>query len=364
MQTPLHELHRRLEAKMASFAGWQLPLRYRGIREEHLHTRSHAALFDVCHMGQIRVQGPGASRALETLLPADLKGCAPGTVRYTFFTSETGGILDDLLALCLDKDSWLLVVNAARTEADIAFLKSRLPAQLKPQHLADEALLALQGPAAAAAMQSLCPGSEKLYFMQLRLLHTAGVPCLVSRSGYTGEDGFEISLPGCHAVAVAEALLAAPGILPAGLGARDSLRLEAGLCLHGQDISESTTPVEAALEWSIPAVRRPGGERAGGFPGEAVIFQQLQAGSERRRTGLRPQGQAPLRSGTKLWDKSGLAGEISSGGFSPSLGGPVAMGYVNTACRQETRPLWAQLRGRKIPVQLTPINAVPLNYRR
>ncbi len=365
MQTPLYELHRRLGARMASFAGWELPLQYRGIREEHLHTRSQATLFDVSHMGQIRVQGAGASRLLESFLPANLQESAPGAVRYTFFTSEEGGMLDDLLALCLQEDSWLLVVNAAQTDIDIAFLRAELPAGIKLSHAADEALLALQGPGAAQVMQTLCPGSEELHFMQAGNFEISGFPCLVSRSGYTGEDGFEISLSQSHAIPVAEALLAAPGVLPAGLGARDSLRLEAGLCLYGRDISESTTPVEAALEWSIPPSRRPGGERAGGFPGETVIFQQLEEGAPRRRTGLHPAGKAPLRAGTALCDKTAsLAGEITSGGFAPSLGRPTAMGYVNRACLEEGLPLQAELRGRKIPVHIAPLNAVPLNYRR
>ncbi|MBY0296128.1 MAG: glycine cleavage system aminomethyltransferase GcvT, partial [Methylobacterium sp.] len=293
--TPLHDLHLRLGARMVPFAGYAMPLQYpAGQLKEHLHTRQAAGLFDVSHMGQVVLSGPDPdriARALESLIPADLSGLKIGRQRYGLLTDESGGILDDLMVARFD-DRLVVVVNAANKRADAARLRERLPAEIAVEERPD-ALIALQGPAAEAALATLAPEVAAMRFLDVRAVTLLGAPGFVARSGYTGEDGFEISVPAEAAEAVAEALLAQPGVMPVGLGARDTLRLEAGLCLHGADIDATTSPAEADLGFAIPKVRRRGGARAGGFPGEARILQELEAGTARRRVGLRPEGRAP-----------------------------------------------------------------------
>lgn len=356
---------------MVEFAGYALPIQYpTGILQEHLHTRRAAGLFDVSHMGQIALRplpGEGVAEvaaALERLVPVDVAGLAPGRQRYALFTEPGGGILDDLM-IANRGDHLFLVVNAACKAADLAHLQAGLDGLCVVEPL-DRALVALQGPQAEAALAALAPDAAAMRFMDVRELRLLGGPVIVSRSGYTGEDGFEISVPAERAKDVAEALLAQPGVLPVGLGARDSLRLEAGLCLYGHDIDTTTTPVEAALEWAIQPARRTGGARAGGFPGAETILGQIAAGATRRRVGLRPEGRAPLREGTELFEVEGgpVVGRITSGGFGPSLEAPVAMGYVPIALAAPGTRLLGQLRGRMVPVEVARMPFVPAGYKR
>jgi aminomethyltransferase len=320
-------------------------------------------------MGQIALRARSgdladAARALEALVPMDLQGLAPGRQRYAFFTNETGGIIDDLM-VANRGDHLLLVVNAARKEADLAHLEAALAGACELEPL-DRGLLALQGPKAEAVLATLLPEAAAMRFMDVRAVESRGVPLVVARSGYTGEDGFEISLSSRDALDVAEALLASPEVAPIGLGARDSLRLEAGLCLWGQDIDETTTPVEAALEWAIQPARRRGGAREGGFPGAGTILGQIAAGAERRRVGLRPEGRAPMREGTELFvEATGKAvGRITSGGFGPSLEAPVAMGYVPIGQAAPGTRLLGRLRGNMLPVTVAKMPMIEPGYRR
>ena len=370
--TPLDALHRRLGARMVGFAGHAMPLQYPdGILKEHLHCRAQAALFDVSHMGQVRLwprdgDVASAARALERLTPADLLALGEGRQRYALLTEGRGGILDDfMVANC--GDHLFLVVNAARRQADIAHMEATLFDACRLEALQDRALIALQGPEAGSVLAALAPESEAMRFMDVRELTLAGAACLVARSGYTGEDGFEISLPAEAAEAVAERLLAHRAVAPAGLGARDSLRLEAGLCLHGQDIDATTTPVEAGLEWSIGRARRPGAEREGGFPGAARIFSELGAGPARRRVGLRVEGRAPIRAGAALFDQvtgDDAVGHVTSGVFGPSLGAPVAMGYVPARLAEPGTTLWAELRGRRLTTAVAALPFMPARQKR
>jgi aminomethyltransferase len=369
-QTPLHALWVSRGARMVPFAGYDMPLQFPdGILKEHLHTRAAAGLFDVSHMGQIALRPRSgeladAAAALERLVPVDLLGLAEGRQRYGFFTNDDGGILDDLMVAnrC---DHLFLVVNAARKAEDLALLTDALGDACEVEPL-DRALVALQGPQAEAALAELHPDVAAMRFMDVRALDFHGVPAVVSRSGYTGEDGFEIAVPARHAADLAERLLAIDGVAPVGLGARDSLRLEAGLCLWGHDIDETTTPVEAALEWAIQPARRQGGARAGGFPGDATILRQIAEGAERRRVGLRPEGRAPMREGTELFaDEDGPAiGRITSGGFGPSLDAPVAMGYVPIDKAAPGTRLLGRLRGRMLPVTVAKTPLVETGYKR
>lgn len=363
--TPLHELHLELKAKMVPFAGYLMPLHYRaGILKEHLHTRTGAGLFDVSHMGQLRLTGPGVDRALEGLVPADLLGLPPGRQRYTLLTTANGGIIDDLM-VNRQQDCLHLVVNAARKAEDLRHLRDALPPGIGIEVLADSALLALQGPAAAEILSHYASQLRDLPFMATAELELAGCRCRVSRSGYTGEDGFEISLPGASAIALARELLGHEAVWPIGLGARDSLRLEAGLCLYGNDITELTTPVEAGLTWVIPKCRRPAGSRPGGFPGYERIAAQLREGPSRRRVGLRPEGRAPVRAGVPLHDGGGRrVGEVTSGGYGASVGGPVAMGYVESQSAATGSVLEARLRGRSHPVEVVKMPFTPHRYYR
>jgi aminomethyltransferase len=359
-RTPLHSLHLGLGAKMVPFAGYDMPVQYpAGIMAEHLHTRAKAGLFDVSHMGQVRLGASGAAEALERLVPGDIKALAPGRMRYTLFTNERGGILDDLMATAAG-DHLFLVVNAARKAQDIAHLQRHLGAAAVTP-LADRALLALQGPAAAAVLERFAPGAPALSFMSGAPLAVDGVACFVTRSGYTGEDGFELSVPADAAERLARRLLAEPEVMPVGLGARDSLRLEAGLCLHGHDIDETTTVIEADLGWAIQKRRRV----EGGFPGAEVVQREMAAGAARKRVGIRPEGRAPAREGTEIIDDAGASvGRITSGGFGPSADGPIAMGYVAAAKAALGTPLKLLVRGTPRPARIVPLPFVPHRYHR
>ncbi len=370
--TPLHALHLARGGKMVPFAGYDMPVQYpAGVLREHLHTRSCAGLFDVSHMGQIALRAKSgraedAALALERLVPQDIVAVAPGRQRYAQFTNEAGGILDDLMVENFG-DHLFLVVNAACKAADEAHLREKLSDSCIIENLADRALIALQGPKAESALAKFCADVPAMKFMDTGPRRVAGFDCYVSRSGYTGEDGFEISVPAEHAAALATALLDNSDVLPIGLGARDSLRLEAGLCLYGHDIDTTTTPVEAALEWSIQKSRRNGGARAGGFPGAAKILAQLEEGAPRRRVGLKPEGRAPVREGAALFADSTSTekiGKVTSGGFGPSLNAPVAMGYLPTSLAAVGTAVFAEVRGQRLPLKVASTPFVPNTYKR
>jgi aminomethyltransferase len=368
--TPLDGLHRGLGAKMVAFAGYAMPVHFAaGVLKEHLHTRSAAGLFDVSHMGQIEITPRSgrladAQAALEGLIPMDVVGLKEGRQRYGLLTNEAGGILDDLMFANLG-DRLFLVVNAACKEADFAHLVRHLGGSCTVAWL-DRALIALQGPAAEDALAVLNPGARAMRFMDVRELELEGASARVSRSGYTGEDGYEISLPLEAAEAVATRLLSEEGVLPIGLGARDSLRLEAGLCLYGHDMDATTTPVEAGLEWAIQPARRRGGERAGGFPGADVILGQIESGASRRRVGLTPEGRAPMREGVELLPEEDgpPVGRITSGGFAPTLNTPVAMGYVPIELAAPETRLLGRLRGKTLPVTVARMPFIKPGYKR
>jgi aminomethyltransferase len=359
-KTALNALHRELGAKMVPFAGYDMPVQFpMGILNEHLHTRAKAGLFDVSHMGQVRLSGARAPRELERLVPGDYLGLPVGRTRYTLLLNDRAGILDDLMVTNAG-DHLFVVVNAANKHADLAHLREHLRG-VGVDYLDDRALIALQGPAAAAVMGRLAPQALELVFLSGARLRVAGHDCFVTRSGYTGEDGFEISVAAGAAEALARTLLAEPEVKPIGLGARDSLRLEAGLCLHGSDIDATTTPIEADLGWTIGKRRR----AEGGFPGHAVIVRQLAEGVTRKRVGLRPEDKAPARAHTSLTDANGHAiGEITSGGFGPTVGGPIAMGYVKPEFAKPETRLNAVIRGTPRPVRVVPLPFVKPNYHR
>jgi aminomethyltransferase len=371
-RTPLHALHLALGGKMVPFAGYDMPVQYAaGVLREHLHTRASAGLFDVSHMGQIALRPKSgkvgdAALALERLVPQDIVAIAPGRQRYAQFTSETGGILDDLMVANFGSHLFV-VVNAACKAEDEAHLRARLSDACVIEPLPDRALIALQGPKAESVLAKLCADAPAMRFMDSGPRKVGGIDCFVSRSGYTGEDGFEISVPAEHAEALTNALLSDPDLLPIGLGARDSLRLEAGLCLYGHDIDTTTTPVDGALEWSIQKSRRAGGARAGGFAGADRILAQFEQGAPRRRVGLRPQGRAPVREGAVLFadaTSSEPIGRVTSGGFGPSLNAPVAMGYLPTSHARAGSSVFAEVRGQRLAVQVAAMPFVPNNYKR
>ncbi|WP_137128866.1 glycine cleavage system aminomethyltransferase GcvT [Rhizobium sp. FY34] len=369
--TPLHALHVSLGARMVPFAGYDMPVQYpAGVLKEHLHTRAKAGLFDVSHMGQVLVKADtgayaDAALALEALVPVDILGLKPGRQRYGFFTDDAGNILDDLM-LANRGDHLFVVVNAGCKSADIAHMRAHLPGcTVTP--LEDRALIALQGPAAVTVLATLNPDVAAMKFMDVRDVTLSGVTCIVSRSGYSGEDGFEISVPSEKAEDLAKALLAHEDCEAIGLGARDSLRLEAGLCLYGNDIDTTTSPIEASLEWAIQKVRRQGGEREGGFPGAARILAELAGGTVRRRVGLKPEGKAPVRAHAKLYaDAEGQTeiGEVTSGTFGPSIEGPVAMGYVPTAFAAPGTPIFAEVRGKYLPLAVAALPFITPTYKR
>ena len=367
LRTPLYDLHVSLGARMVPFAGYEMPVQYPlGVLKEHLHTRAHAGLFDVSHMGQVELHGPDAAKALETLVPVDVIGIAPKKQRYAFFTNEQGGILDDLMIF--NTGSYLhVVVNAACKAQDIAHLQKHIGNRCDIRVRDDLALLALQGPGAEVALKGVAVGEVPQTFMAGGRVKLAGIDCLVTRSGYTGEDGFEISVPAAQCEALAKALLAQPNVQPIGLGARDSLRLEAGLCLYGHDLDTTTTPVEASLTWAMQKVRRTGGERAGGFPGASVILGQLDdaAKVKRKRVGLKPEGRAPIREGVELQDAAGnKIGVVTSGGFGPTVNAPVIMAYVDAAHAAVGSKINAMLRGTPTPVTVVAMPFAPHGYKR
>jgi aminomethyltransferase len=370
-RTPLHALNLELGGRMVAFAGYDMPVQFpAGVLKEHLHTRHAAGLFDVSHMGQITLRPKSgnvrdAALALETLVPVDIAGLGEGRQRYGFFTSRSGGILDDLM-ISNRGDHLMLIVNAACKAADEAHLRKHL-ASCCDIAVLDRVLIAVQGPAAATALALLAPPCAAMTFMDVASLTVVGAEYIVSRSGYTGEDGYEISIPRDHAEHAVRALLAIDGIAPVGLAARDSLRLEAGLCLYGSDITERTTPVEAALQWSIQPVRRTGGERAGGFPGADVILDQLANGASRRRVGLRADGRQPVRGGASLYASEhgdDVIGSVTSGGFGPTLNAPVAMGYVPTAYARAGATVFADVRGKRVTMTVTKLPFVPARFHR
>ena len=360
-RTPLYDLHRALGAKLVPFAGYEMPLHYAaGILAEHLHVRAKAGLFDVSHMGQLRLEGVDAAHSLEALVPGDIVGLKPGRMRYTLFTNKAGGALDDLM-VTRAADHLFLVVNAARKAEDTAHLRHHLPGSVALTPLADRALLALQGPAAAEVLGRLMPETRTMAFLSGAPAQIDSVACFVTRSGYTGEDGFELSVPARDAEHVARLLLAAPEVMPVGLGARDSLRLEAGLCLYGHDIDETTTVIEADLAWTVGKRRR----TEGGFPGADVIARQLAQGAPRRRVGLKPEGRAPAREGTPILDARGNPlGQVTSGGFGPSVDGPIAMGYVAASGVVVGATVDLLVRGTKRPARIVPLPFVPTRYYR
>ncbi len=360
--TPLHALHRELGARLVPFAGFEMPLQYRGgILAEHRHCRASAALFDVSHMGQIMLSGAGAAAALEALVPSDVRELAPGRCRYTVFTNEQGGILDDLIVACEEAGRLRLVVNASCRESDLHHLRASLPREVEVRLLEDEALIALQGPKAAAVLARLVPEAVRLRFMETGRFQLPDVACRISRTGYTGEDGFEIAVPAARAEALFRRLLAEPEVAPAGLGARDTLRLEAGLCLYGQDIDASTTPVEAGLGFVVGKRRR----QEGGFPGAAIILRQLREGAARRLVGLKVEGRQPVRAGASLADAEGrTVGRVTSGGFGPTCGAPIALGYVEARLAAPGSALTAVVRDRRMPLRVVSLPFVPHRYRR
>jgi glycine cleavage system T protein (aminomethyltransferase) len=368
---PLHAFHLSQRARMVPFAGYEMPIQYpAGTLQEHLHTRAAAGLFDVSHMGQITLRPRSgnildAARALESLVPADIVSLSPGRQRYALFTNESGGIRDDLMVANLG-EYLLLVVNAACKAADEAHLREHLSGLCDITSLSDRALLALQGPKACAALAELAPAVAGMRFMDVGVHTIAGASCFVTRSGYTGEDGFEISVPIEKVELLAEQLVSNPQVELIGLGARDSLRLEAGLCLYGNDIDSGTTPVEAALEWAMQRSRRKGGARAGGFPGSEVILAQLEHGTGRRRVGLQS-ALRPVRAGALLFtdEKSDTPiGQVTSGGFGPSVGGPVAMGYVPSSAASIGTQLYAQVRNERSIITVAALPFAPHNYQR
>jgi aminomethyltransferase len=365
LQTPLHRLHVELGAKMVPFAGYDMPVNFPGgIIAEHRWCRENAALFDVSHMGQLRLVGDGAAAALESLVPVDVVDLPVGKQRYALFTNASGGILDDLMVARRPNDL-LLVVNASRKQADIQHLRVDIGHRCQVIPLPERALLALQGPKAVRALQRLATGVEQLVFMSGGTFDIAGAECFVTRSGYTGEDGFEISVPAEQAEHLAKALLSQPEVKPVGLGARDTLRLEAGLCLYGHDINENTTPIEAGLGWAIQKVRRPGGARAGHYPGADKIASQLAGGVQIKRVGLVGLERIPVREGAVLVDAQGhKLGHVTSGTLAPTVNQPIAMAYLAANHAIANHEVYAEVRGKRQPMRVASMPFVPPGYHR
>ncbi len=378
LKTPLHALHLELNARMVPFAGYHMPVQYpMGLMAEHLHTRAAAGLFDVSHMGQLRLVGPDAAAAFETLMPVDVIDLPVGKQRYGLLLNDAGGILDDLMFFKREADIFV-IVNGACKVADIAHIQERIGSRCQVIPVPERALLALQGPKAVDALSRLSPGVEKLVFMTGGEFVVAGIPCFLTRSGYTGEDGFEISVPDTQADALARALLAQPEVKPIGLGARNSLRLEAGLCLYGQDLDTTTTPVEAGLNWAMQKVRRAGGAREGGFPGATKIIAQLAYSAEastplgskdsklsRRRVGLIALERIPVREHTTVQDLNGNAiGEVTSGLLGPTFDKPIAMAYINAEFATLGTRVNAIVRGKTVLMEVSNMPFVPTRYYR
>jgi aminomethyltransferase len=370
LHLPLEALHVELGAKMVPFAGYSMPVQYGlGVMKEHLHTRAAAGLFDVSHMGQVILRGADyqtVALGMEALVPVDVAGLGVNRQRYGYFTNAAGGIEDDLM-LANRGDHLFVVINAACKAADIALMRAGLPADVTLDVIEDRALLALQGPLAEDVLAQLNPAARTMRFMDVATLELAGAACWVSRSGYTGEDGYEISVPADAAETLARALLSDTRVAPIGLGARDSLRLEAGLCLYGHDIDAHTSPIEAGLGWAIQKVRRTGGARAGGFPGAARILSELETTAPRARVGLLPEGRAPMREGTALYateDSDQPIGHVTSGGFGPTVSAPVAMGLITRDHAAAGTPLFGEVRGKRLPVTVVALPFTPANFKR
>jgi len=363
--TALNDLHIELGGKMVPFAGYSMPVQYpMGIVKEHLHTRNQAGLFDVSHMGQVRLSGDKVASVLESLMPVDIVGLGEMKQRYALFTNEQGGVMDDLMVTNAG-DHLFVVVNAACKEQDINHMRKYIGEECDIEVLEDQALLALQGPQAGAVMARLAPQSAELVFMTAANVQINGIDCFITRSGYSGEDGFEISVHNDQAEQLARTLLAQPEVEPVGLGARDSLRLEAGLCLYGHDLDTQTTPVESSLLWALTKSRRADGERPGGYPGADVIMQQIAEGVSRKRVGLRPEGRIPVREGAVLVDDGdNEIGVVTSGGYGPSIEAPVAMGYVKIEFAALDTELFAIVRGKKVPVTVAKTPFVQQRYYR
>lgn len=368
--TPLYDLHTEIGAKMVPFAGYAMPVQYPlGVMKEHLHCRTAAGLFDVSHMGQVILSGASwdaVALAFESLVPMDVLGLDDGRQRYGFFTNEAGGIEDDLM-FARRGDDLFVVVNAACKAADVARMRAALEPDVSVTVLEDRALIAVQGPEAGAVIAGMDARADAMAFMDVADLTLAGIDVWASRSGYTGEDGFEISVPAEHAATLVRELLADARVEAIGLGARNSLRLEAGLCLYGNDIDSGTNPVEAALIWGIQKVRRAGGEREGGFPGAQVILAALAEGAARKRVGLSPEGRAPMREGVVLYaaqEGGAQIGTVTSGSFGPTVEAPVAMGYVDAAKASVGTTLWGDVRGKRMPVTIAKLPFVTANFKR
>jgi aminomethyltransferase len=363
LETPLTNLHRGLGAKMVPFAGYTMPISYPdGIIAEHHHTRSKAGLFDVSHMGQVMVTGRDIARLLEQVMPADLSKLEPMKSTYALLTNDVGGVRDDLIVTKLDEEQFFLVLNAANKHDDLAYLRETLP-ELNFELMDDKALLALQGPDARKVLARFADDVDSLAFMSARHCHLKGIGCFVTCSGYTGEDGFEISVDGASATRLAELLLLEAEVAPIGLGARDSLRLEVGLCLHGHELSEEITPIEARLKWAIAPSRREGGERAGGYPGADVLDQQMRDGAQRVRVGLKVLGRRPVRAGQVLLNQEGdEVGSICSDAFGASVGGPIAMAYLHPSASVKGSVLRADLRGKFVELEVVALPMLPQRY--
>jgi aminomethyltransferase len=369
-KTPLYELHQEFGAKLTEFAGYQMPVQYGlGILSEHQHTRTKAGLFDVSHMGQVILSGRSYKEialAFEKLLPMDVLGLEAGRQRYGFLTTDSGGILDDLM-FSNRGDHIFVVLNAACKGSDIMHLKSQLEPDITVQEIEDRALIALQGPASEAVLGELNPQIKKMKFMDVETLPIGGADCWVSRSGYTGEDGFEISIPAEAAESVTREILSNKIVEFIGLGARDSLRLESGLCLYGHDIDEATTPVEASLTWAIQKARQANGSRNGGFIGSEIILNQLDNGTDKKRVGFLPQTRAPMREGVEIFateTSKEVIGKITSGGYGPTVGHPIAMGYIDSKYMRSNDDLYGELRGKRLPIKVSKMPFVPLNFKR
>ena len=369
-KTPLNALHREFGAKLTEFAGYEMPVQYRlGILGEHQHTRKKAGLFDVSHMGQVILSGQSyeeTALALEKVLPMDVLGLEIGRQRYGFLTTDDGGILDDLM-FSNRGDHIFVVLNAACKDSDIKYLRSHLEPNISIKEIESRALIALQGPASEAVLGKYHPQIKNMKFMDVETLTIDGAECWISRSGYTGEDGFEISIPAEAAEPITRSILSNQNVEFIGLGARDSLRLEAGLCLYGHDIDQATTPVEASLTWAIQKARRSNGSRASGFIGSEIILKQLAGGTNKKRVGLLPQTRAPMREGVEIFateTSKEAIGKITSGGYGPTVGYPIAMGYINSEYANSEDDLFGELRGKRVPVKVSNLPFVPLNFKR
>ena len=369
-KTPLNGLHREFGAKLTEFAGYEMPVQYRlGILGEHQHTRKKAGLFDVSHMGQVILSGQSyeeTALALEKVLPMDVLGLEIGRQRYGFLTTDEGGILDDLM-FSNRGDHIFVVLNAACKDSDIKYLRSLLEPNISIKEIESRALIALQGPASEAVLGKYHLQIKNMKFMDVETLTIDGAECWISRSGYTGEDGFEISIPAEAAEPITRSILSNQNVEFIGLGARDSLRLEAGLCLYGHDIDQATTPVEASLTWAIQKARRSNGSRASGFIGSEIILKQLAGGTNKKRVGLLPQTRAPMREGVEIFateTSKEAIGKITSGGYGPTVGYPIAMGYINSEYANSEDDLFGELRGKRVPVKVSNLPFVPLNFKR